>query len=314
MSSFDSINYSLRPSKTIQRHIVFDAVRRLQGDLDLDNIVYIGLGSIWFTDFIMAHKVLGINEMFSIEASEVGFQRALFNAPYATVKVKQGYTHEVLPTLFVDPETSARPWMIWLDYDGAFDEGCAGDVRSVIENAPTNSVILVTFNGHEMSYGRAPDRVERLRHIFGSIVPDEIPKRACRNERMQETLADFSLDFMQSIASDIARPGGFVPAFRLIYQDSVPMVTVGGLMPAKGAAKIARDLVASRDWIGKPLKPIIAPHLTLKEAVTLQSKLPRPDKLSREIIQGLGFDLEEEQIEAFQTYYRQYPAFAQILS
>lgn len=92
------------------------------------------------------------------------------------------------------------------------------------------------------------------------------------------------------------------------------MVTVGGILPAKGAAKITRDLIANEDWGGKPFKPIVAPHLTLREAATLQAKLPRPDKLSRAIIQSLGFDLEEEQIEAFQTYYRQYPAFAQILS
>ena len=313
MPSFDSINYSLRPSKCIQRHIVFEGARRLQANLDWENIVYIGLGSIWFTDFTMAHKVLGIDSMVSIEANDIGFHRAVFNAPYATVKVKQGYTSEILPELYVDPEVSARPWLVWLDYDGAFEETCAGDIRSVIENAPANTALLVTVNAHEMSYGRVPERVERLRDIFGAIVPDEMPKRACRDGRMQETLADLVLDFMQSIASDIARPGGFIPAFRVIYQDSAPMVTVGGLLPSKGSARIVRDIVTGGDWIGKPSKPIVAPNLTLKEAATLQAKLPRPDKLSRALIRELGFDLEEEQIEAFQMYYRQYPAFAQIL-
>lgn len=313
MPSFDSINYSLRPSKSIQRYIVFEGARRLQAHLDWDNIVYVGLGSIWFTDFTMAHKVLGIDSMVSIEASEIGFHRAVFNAPYATVRVKRGYTNEILPELFVDPEISAHPWLVWLDYDGAFDETCASDIRSVIENAPANTGLLVTVNAHEMSYGRAPDRVERLRDIFGAIVPDQMPKRACREARMQQTLADLTLDFMQSIASDIARPGGFVPAFRVIYQDSAPMVTVGGLLPSKGSAKIAKDLIAAEDWVGRPKKPIVAPNLTLKEAATLQAKLPRPDRLTRAVIQSLGFDLEDEQIEAFQMYYRQYPAFAQIL-
>lgn len=313
MPSFDSINYSLRPSKSIQRHIVFEGARRLQAHIDWEKIVYIGLGSIWFTDFTMAHKVLGIDSMVSIEADDIGFHRAVFNAPYATVKVRKGYTSEILPELFVDPDISSRPWLVWLDYDGAFDETCADDIRSVIENAPANTTLLVTVNAHEMSYGRAPDRVERLRDIFGAIVPDVMPKRACRDERMQETLADFALGFMQSIASDIARPGGFIPAFRVIYQDSAPMVTVGGVLPSKGSAKIVRDVIANESWCGKPAKPILAPNLTLKEAATLQAKLPSPGKLSRAIIQELGFDLEEDQIEAFQTYYRQYPAFAQIL-
>ncbi|MES0141225.1 O-methyltransferase [Mesorhizobium sp. M0015] len=314
MASFDTINYSLRPSKTIQRHLVFNGVHHLQGHLDFDHLVYIGLGSIWFTDFAMAHKVLGIDDMISIEAQEIGYRRATFNAPYATVRVIEGLSGVVLPKLFVDPAISRRPWMVWLDYDGEFDESVSDDVRSLVENAPENSILLITFNGHEMSYGRAPERVERLRDLFGDVVPDDLPKNACKDERMQQTLADLALDFTQSVAADLSRPGGFVPAFRIVYKDSAPMVTVGGLLPSKGAAKVARDLVADQRWRCKPTKPIIAPHLTIREAASLQAMLPRAGKLTRVIVQGLGFDLEDDQVEAFQNYYRQYPAFAQILA
>jgi hypothetical protein len=68
------------------------------------------------------------------------------------------------------------------------------------------------------------------------------------------------------------------------------------------------------DEIGEPAKPITAPHLTIREATVLQSQLPRVDHLTRELVRGLGFDLEVGQIEAFETYYRQYPAFAQIVA
>jgi len=37
------------------------------------------------------------------------------------------------------------------------------------------------------------------------------------------------------------------------------------------------------------------------------------DAVSRTVLQGLGFDLEDEQIEAFETYDREYAAFAQIV-
>jgi hypothetical protein len=131
---------------------------------------------------------------------------------------------------------------------------------------------------------------------------------------MQTTLANLTLDYMRSIAADLARPGGFVSAFRIIYKDSTPMVTVGGVLPAKGAARIASDLVNEASWPGRPAKRITAPHLTMREAATLQAKLPSAVKLSRAVVQGLGFDLEDEQIEAFQTYYREYPAFAQIVT
>lgn len=314
MASFDVINYSLRPSKSIQRQLVFEGVLKLKPHLNLERLVYVGFGSIWFTDFVLAHRLLEINDMVSIESNDIGFRRAVFNSPYATVRVRHGFSSDVLPTLFADEAVRGRPWLVWLDYDYQFDETLKADIASIIENAPANSILLVTFNGHEMKYGAAPDRPERLRDLFGAAVPDDLPKRACRDERMQETLADFAQAYMQSAANDLARPGGFVPAFRLIYRDNAPMVTVGGLLPTRGAARIAADIVAEPSWRCRPDKPIVAPHLTIREAAVLQSRLPSPDRLDRPAVQALGFDLDDDQLEAFQTYYRHYPSFAQIVA
>lgn len=314
MSSFDAINYSLRPSKSIQRQVVFDGVKVLQAQLDLDRLMYIGFGSIWFTDFVIAHRVLGVDDMISIEGNEIGYRRAVFNSPYATVRVEHGMSGVVLPKLFADAAIRDRPWLIWLDYDYELNESVRDDIRAVIENAPVNSILLVTFNGHEMGYGRTPERPERLRELLGALVPDDLPKASCKDDRMQETLADLSLGYMQSVAAEVARPGGFVPAFRILYRDGAPMVTVGGVLPARGAARIAADLVSQPSWPCQPAVPIKAPHLTLREAAVLQSQLPRIDQLTRVAVQALGFDLEDDQIAAFEAYYRQYPAFAQIVS
>jgi hypothetical protein len=221
---------------------------------------------------------------------------------------------EVLPKLFAEEAIRNRPWLIWLDYDYELDESVRDDIRAVIENAPVNSILLATFNGHEMGYGRTPERPERLRDLLGALVPDDLPKAACKDDRMQDTLADLSLGYMQSVAAEVARPGGFVPAFRLLYRDGAPMVTVGGILPARGAARIAADLVVGPAWPCRPALPIKAPHLTLRETAVLQAQLPRNDQLTRAAVQALGFDLEDDQIAAFETYYRQYPAFAQIVS
>lgn len=313
MASFDVVNYSLRPSKSIQRQLVFEGIARLKLDLDLDRMVYIGFGSIWFTDFVLAHKLLGVDDMVSIESNEVGYRRAVFNSPYATVRVIHGRSSDVLPTLYDDDVIRGRPWLVWLDYDYQFDEGMRDDVTAIIENAPMNSILLVTFNGQEMKYGAGPDRPQRLRELFGAVVPDDLSKRSCRDEKMQETLADLARDFMQSTANELARPGGFIPAFRLIYRDGSPMVTVGGILPARGAAKAAGEVVAEPTWNCRPTMPIVAPHLTIREAVVLQSQLPRGTRLDRDLVRSLGFDLDDGQLEAFETYYRHYPAFAQIV-
>ena len=61
------------------------------------------------------------------------------------------------------------------------------------------------------------------------------------------------------------------------------------------------------------MRAIVSPLLTMREAKALQAQLPSSDTLTKELVRTLGFDLEEEQIRVFQRYYKEYPAFAQIV-
>ena len=232
--------------------------------------------------------------MVSMEKSDVGYSRARFNSPYATVEVRHGSSEDILPALLDEEHARARPWVVWLDYDREFDEALREDCRRIIERAPANSVFLATFSGNERLYGRARDRIERLRAVFLDVVPDDLTRAQCSGTQLQETLANFALDVMTSVAADTMRQGGFVPAFRVLYKDGAPMVTVGGVLPSRDNLAKARDEVSGDDWHCQPPDPIIAPHLTVKEAIALQSRLPSPEHLSREVVQSLGFDLEKE--------------------
>jgi hypothetical protein len=312
MASFDTVNYSLRPSKSIQRQLVFEGAGRILATLAEPDVIYVGMGSIWFTDFQMAYKQLGVKKSISIEGNEIGYRRAQFNAPFATVDVRHGLTGAVLPTLLVSEELKQKPWMIWLDYDYELNESTADDMRVVIEGAPKNSVLVVTFNGLDRRYGKPNERAERLRQVLGSVVPDDLEQRKCKGDEMLATLADLALMRMEAIAQDCARPGGFIPAFRAIYKDGAPMVTVGGVLSGTEHAEEIAALVTRGDWPCTPPALIVAPHLTMKEAAALQAQLPRIDRLTRAAVQALGFDLEDGQAEAFETYYLRYPSFAQI--
>lgn len=314
MSSSHHINYSLRPSKSIQRQIIFDGIRTLRNRLDIGESIYVGFGSIWFADFVMAHKILDIDEMISMEEDELLYQRAVFNSPYASVEIRQGSSSDILPGLYENEAKCKRPWVMWLDYDSAFDENSIDDARTAIERVPNNTVFLVTFNGNESKYGRSKDRPGRLRDLFGDVVPDDLGRNKCGATNMRDTLADLATDFMKSSAARVARPGGFVPAFRVLYRDGAHMVTVGGILPSdRDTARKASNIVEADEWKCRPEKPIISPLLTTREALALQSKLPSPEGLSKEQVRRLGFDLADEQIEAYAKYYREYPAFAQIV-
>ena len=313
MGSFDTINYSLRPSKNIQRQIIFDGLRTLRTRLPLDNAVYIGFGSIWFVDFVLAHRILGITDMISIESDNIGFVRACFNSPYKTVRVMHGLSSEILPGLYKNERFNDRPWVIWLDYDREFDEDLRDDVRSVLEEAPESTVFLITFDGGESKYGNAKDRPDRLRELFGEVVPDDITKDQCKSDQMQNTLSNLAISFMQSVSAGSRRPGDFLPAFKINYKDTAQMITVGGILPSPVIAEDAAAVVNQDGWRCAPESPIVAPHLTTREAIALQSELPSKNGLSRTTVKSLGFDLEDEQISVYAKYYREWPSFAQIV-
>ena len=314
MPSFSVVNYSLRPSKNIQRQLVFEGLRTWQERLSINGMVYIGLGSVWFSDFIMAHRILSINDMVSIECDQIGYKRALFNKPYATVRVLEGHSHEVLPTLFRDSTINDRPWIVWLDYDKPLNETLRDDAQDLIDRSPEDSVLIMTFNGTDTSYGRASQRPQRLRTLLGDLVPDDLTPEDCSKANIHDSLTSLTLQFMQARAASSARPGGFVPGFAIHYRDTSPMITVGGILPSESRASHVASLVNSTDWKCQIAAPIVAPHLTLREILALQSALPRKDGLTREIVRTLGFDLECEKINAFTEYYREYPFFAQVLS
>lgn len=315
MSTSQFVNYSLRPSKNIQRQLAFKGIRILKSRLNVANFIYIGFGSIWFTDFVMAHNMLNIDKMISMEEDETIFHRAVFNAPYASVDVRRGPSSELLPTLCDNAGMNQMPWVVWLDYDKSFDEVSAGDTRTVLERAPKNTILLVTFNGMQSIYGRnLKQRLARIRDVFGDVVPDDTPARYCSSTRMYDTLADFAIDFMKAAVAAVRRPGGFVPSFRMIYRDGPVMVTVGGILPSSlDRATSAREVVESETWRCRPEEPIVSPLLTMRESMALQSLLPRQEALSRNSVTELGFDLKEEQIRAYEKYYKEYPAFAQIV-
>ena len=315
MASYDTVNYSLRPSKHIQRQLIFEGIRTLHSCLALNNVAYVGFGSIWFTDFVMAHKMLNIKDMVSIEKHTIGYRRAVFNAPYATVRVERGYSSQILPKLYADETLQDRPWVVWLDFDIAMSEAIVDDIRSMLEHGPPSTIFLTTFNGRGSKYGAANDRPGRLKELFGDVVPDDLSKERCKDEdgAMQWTLANLAVDFMKSVAAPI-RPDGFIPAFRAVYEDTTPMITVGGILPKAPSGPEIRTVVNDAEWRCQPTEKIVAPHLTMREALALQSVLPCKEHLSKKMVRSLKFDLEEEQIRVFEKYYKEYPSFAQIVA
>jgi len=315
MASFDTVNYSLRPNKAIQRQIVFDGMEQMDRCMPLRESLYIGFGSIWFTDFILAHRRLGISDMISIENKPIGAVRAKFNAPFKTVAIEEGDSTVVLKDLARREAALTKQWIVWLDYDGALTPEVLDDIRIVITHAPQNSVLLLTLNAGGGGLGRGVGRREEyLRQLLSTAVSDDLKPKDFDNENLPSTLIQAVRDYLASQAVQLGRPGGFVPAFSIPYKDGAPMITVGGVLPSAGARGAVRACVGEPSWPGFPQVSVEAPPLTLKEISALQRLLPSSRPVSRAQLRRLGFDLEDEQLATYCAHYRRYPAFLQVVT
>lgn len=314
-SSSGTINFSVRQNKTIERSLAFGGLRRFATIVDLSPAVYIGLGSAWFVDFELAHRELGIQEMISIESDEVTYRRASFNRPYRTVEVIHGKSYDEVPKLLARPDLDDRPWVVWLDYDQSLDSTKVDELVGLIERAPANSALLTTFNAHPRNYGDTnQERLQTFREMFGDAFPTESYPEGlglANDGKVQAATAAALLATLDSAARRVARPGGFVAGFDLMYQDGSPMVTVGGFLPSPDDRAHVREMVSAASWRCRTAESINTPPLTPKEIWALRTLLPSATDPTRADLKKLGFDLEEQHLRSFVSYYLDYPIFVQ---
>lgn len=314
MSSTRRFDFRLRTNKSIERAIVFDSLKTLQPYLG-QSPIYVGLGSLWFVDFRMAHRQLGIETMISIEGDLQLVSRARFNRPYRSIEVVAGMTTDVVPGLLERDELNGRPWIVWLDYDSVLTEERVDELANLVRELPDGSAVLSTFNATPNFYGEYDRRVEALADMFGAdIVGSGLQPEDVNKNHFGGVLARCVTQYLESVAIRARRPGGFVSAIRLRYTDSAPMVTIGGLLPGSAGESGARATVAAEDWIGFEEEGIAVEPLTMREADALCQLLPCSAPLKSSDVAKLGFELPEPQIRFFERHYVRYPSYAEIVT
>lgn len=317
MSSTRYVDYSLRRNKAIERKIVFEGLSALRSNRLLDTAVtYVGLGSVWFVDFDLAHRNLDIQDMISIEADPVVAARARYNVPFRCVEVREGFSRDILPLLLAEraADGDTRALVIWLDYDGNFDEDCRAELLYLVERCPIGTVLLTTVRTSIGDFGGSKEAVSRASVLLGDAFPIEHwpTPHAVPRSKEQAFCVDIGIGLstlLHSYVSENRRDVDPVELFAIPYQDGTPMHTVGIGLFAPSDAEAARTLVTETGWRGKTEEAIITPPLTAREAGALRSILPSPTPLSRTDVKTLGFDLEDTQLESFCKYYLDTPTF-----
>lgn len=328
-SSFEKINYNLRPNKCIERKMMSEAIGRLSFIENLDTYRYIGFGSPYFADFILFHKNLGIIDLVSIEKEVNKANRFEFNVPYSSIIMKYGHSNTVLPNL----ELSLKRNIVWLDYDDKISDFMFSDINTFFSEAMPGSFFIISVNVEEdfmqipeTNEGKQPTLKEfRLNKLIERVGKERLPNEIMEHNMNTKNLsnATYQLIKRQIDTSLLNRNGNkmdfieFMQVFNFLYKDNATILTVGGILFDKSQKvavnKMGFDQLPFFSDTEKSYK-IQCPNLTLREIKALDKLLP--SDLER---QGSGFKnnalngipLIVTDIEKYAKVYRYYPTFTE---
>jgi len=322
--SFEDVHYLLRPAKNVQRKMICEALARLAFLRPISEYRYIGFGSVYFGDFALFHRRLGIDKMTTIEADPTAEARVKFNKPFDCIKVEMGFSTAVLPNL----EIGKHPDIIWFDYDGVLKDFVRVDVRALAASAAPCSIIMVTLDARWKALVETVDAVEapNPEEYEALALPEKIvlltgDKRFLNTDLTGDNLAETYRQSMQAeiekaiternrelIERGEANQIHFRQLFNFRYKDQAEMMTVGWLIYSENdTAGVAAAAFNKMDFYSDDKKyfRITAPKLTFHEVRELNRWLPCADPTS------IPVPVSDEYKTDYTKIYRYFPGFTE---
>jgi len=312
MASYEKINYSLRPAKHIERKMMLDLFRSLHVFGSVASYRYIGFGSIYFSDFYLVHKYLGITDMINIEKDQFNEKRFSFNRPFKCIEMQFGTSTDVLPTIPWDRRT-----IMWLDYDGTLTKDVIADLKIVTSNLAVGSMLIVSVNADPESEANSSRAVELLRRRVGEVnVPISVTDKGLRKWGTAAAYREIITNQILEAVSD--RNGGRNPGNKVMYQqimhfnysDGSKMVTVGGIFFDEGQKNLISIDGLKENFpfarTGEDAYLIRVPGLTFREIRQLDKHLPGYSAIIKE-----EMNIPEEDLKQYSETYRYFPTFAE---
>jgi hypothetical protein len=305
-ASFEDINYSIRPAKAAQRHMLVEAIGRLSRFAPLPDYQYVGFGSTFFVDFKLLHQRYGLTHMFSIERAVRKRKRFDLNVPFDSITMLYGDSSKML--LHKEIEWR-RPAIVWLDYDEPFDQAKLGDCDRVLARATHGSLLIVSFSSNA---GQEPGREARIRDRLADWVPREENSAKLDNRRFAEITLDGLTDEARQQLADREDAKVFRQLFRFRYSDGHPMATWGGLVLEGDREAEADDCkFGDLDFVrqGRQTYTIAIPNLTPVERALVERYLPGDPAAAKRELRGRSVPVRE--VDRLARVYRYAPTFVE---
>jgi len=327
------INYLLRPNKQIERKIFIEIIRSLEHkfNINIENSTYIGMGSIYYYDFLLFHKYLKIRNLISIDDKTQFKERFKFNLPYDYIDFFNLKTTEFLSTKFKkmssDSKIDESIYLIWFDYDSKLitkienikrkefiiDPSKVDDIRIIINKCSENDIFILTV---DVDYRDSFFLTTELRQTFIETFEKYLSKKYRNiNNIIIENLANIIQDVIINIirSEEKYNKFKFKKLFSFEYKDTKKMYTLGGIFHSKNIKRKMRDINYTNLNEDEIIK-IYVPNLTYKEKITLDSMVKNLSELinldnNDEIYERLGFEIDRDELKNYLEYYKYYPQY-----
>lgn len=316
--SSEKVNYSVRTSKSIERKMMCEMITSLDHFSKVSEYRYIGMGSKFFTDFVLMHKTFGITDMYSLETkrSDDDKKRFSFNKPFNCIQMVFKNSKEWL-------NSTQFPWkekrdIIWLDYDGGFSIKQITDLELCVKKVKSGSVVFVSTNVsfiNELRELSPKDRLEKYTELVkNSDYTNHLTAKDMAGDNIYKVVADtFNVAVKNGISECnkvIQKDSNLLNVDQIayfLYADSfTPMITLGWIVynnyDKEEIEKCGMcDLEFSRRY-GEAPYSITVPVLTYKEIAVLNKNMPDCSYPIEE-----ATFLSQEEIEGYKKIYRYYP-------
>ncbi len=320
--SSSSINYNVRPCKSVERKMMCELIGRLSSFDHICNYRYLGMGAKYFTDFSLLHREFGIKDMHSMEinSSENNIKRFEFNRPFNCINVLFGNSSDLLCNKidwWDDNKT-----IVWLDYDGGFNHNQLQDVETCISRSGSGSVVFVSFNsdfGNKFKEAEPKEKLEIFKERIDNEVlvtllkPKDIAKENiyCTINKMFDLVVKNSIAERNRLIEDEEEKLNAKQIVYFKYNDSKAiMLTLGWIVyKNKDAEKVDICKFSELDFCNPTNVPydISVPNLTYKELSVLNKNMPEANFPIKE-----AEFFQEDEVESFKKIYRYYPATFEI--
>lgn len=178
----DNPVYHLRPNKAVDRNLFVEGLIRLGKMMDISDYRYIGFGSYEFDEFKLVYRILGIEDLHSIEMDSDVFSRQKFNKPYSCIKL----FNKTCDEYFDEDFDGAKHSIIWADFSEANKKHSqCKDIANICSKMREGDILRITINANPTGIS--------TRGIQASDVSPEYRKKL-RFDALKEELNEFFPD------------------------------------------------------------------------------------------------------------------------